>query len=128
MPLPRDQPPAQRVVGSVEQDEEDRALGGGSQAIAVDALQRRAGNDDVAAGRRRLAKCSPNRIEPRPAILVGERDAGGHFFNIGAWMEFVGIAEDDAEVGSQTLSDGGLPAPANAHDDDRQDCRGLWRL
>src|SRR4029453_3032755 len=58
-----------------------------------------------------------DRLQPGPAVRVGERDALAHLLGVLGGMEIVALLELAAERGSDEGRDRGLPGPGDAHDD-----------
>src|SRR5215470_14269828 len=78
------------------------------QAAAVAALQCRAGDQSGLTLGELLVDPLGNGIEPRPAVVVIERKATPHLFDIGGRMEAVGIAKGPAKQLCQPPTDRGL--------------------
>jgi hypothetical protein len=88
-----------------------------NQDIAISSFQRGTGNDAVPARSARLVDPGGNRVQPGPAILIGKRNAGVHFLDIGRRMKPVCIFEFPAKAQSEKRSDRRFPASRNAHHD-----------
>src|SRR6266571_2631716 len=92
--------------------------------VAIAALERRAGEHDVPAGAARFVDERGDGVEPRPAVLVGERDALVHLLDIGGRVEPIAVLEFPAEAPGQQRADGALAGARDAHDDEGGDARG----
>src|SRR6185503_15943763 len=57
-----------------------------------------------------------DRVQPRLAIRVRERDAATHLRDVLRRMERVPLREPPAQPRREERCDGGLPAPGDAHD------------
>ena len=88
-----------------------------NQDIAISSFQCGTGNDAVPARSARLVDPGGNRVQPGPAILIGQRNAGVHFVDIGRRMKPVCIFEFPAKAQSEKRSDRRFPASRNAHHD-----------
>ena len=89
-------------------------------------LQRGAREHGVAAARRGCAQRVDDAVEPRPAVVVGQRYAGGHFRDVRRRMKIVGIEERPAERLRQRRADRRLAGARHAHhDEDHARCDGM---
>jgi hypothetical protein len=59
---------------------------------------------------------SPDRLQPGPAIGIGERLPGGHLLDVGRRVEAVGIGVLPAEATGQHRAHGGLAAAGDPGD------------
>src|SRR5207302_10074824 len=98
-----------------------RASQASSNALPVRFLQRRARKHRVASVSGHRAHLGGETVEPRLAILVGERNARGHLGDTCRRMEIVGVEKLPAKPVRQRLADAGFATAANAHDDDDHD-------
>jgi hypothetical protein len=57
-------------------------------------------------------------VEKRNTVRIIERNAGGHFDNVGGRMQRVAFDEWPAEGMCQCLAERGLAAARDTHDDD----------
>ena len=89
-----------------------------AQQVAVDPAQGRAGDHRGLAAALLGRDPVADGLEPRPAVLVGERGAAAHLGDVGLGVEGVALGELPAEHGGQPLRDRRLPAPGDTHDDD----------
>jgi hypothetical protein len=113
---PGKQPPVKHVPADLK---EDHRRGGPSveQFGPVSAPERGAGDH------RRLPFSDPgvdplgDRAQPRPAVLVGERDALPHLGDVGFRVERVGVGEAPAQPPGEHRAHGGLTASGHAGDD-----------
>src|SRR4029079_543389 len=87
---------------SFEVDQPD-AASGADDAVAVGALQGRARDDALPAGSASLVDPPRDCLEPRPAVLVGERHTAAHLLDVLRRMEAIGIAEWPAQAGRPGL-------------------------
>src|SRR5262249_46752912 len=87
---------------------------------AVAPLEGGASDDAVATGRARLVDPARDRLEPRPPVLVGQRNAAVHFFDIGRGMEPVAVIELPPEFSRELVGDRGLARSGYAHDDEHR--------
>ena len=87
--------------------------------VAIGALQRRAGDHGVLAGLADPVDLVGDRLQPGPAILIGERMAGAHLVDIAFGMKPVAILEGPAQAFGQLFGDGALAGAGHAHDDQR---------
>ena len=53
----------------------------------------------------RRCSASPIAVEPRPAVIIGQRNAGRHLCDVGAGMQGVALDEGHAKLGRQGLAD-----------------------
>jgi hypothetical protein len=90
--------------------------------LAIAALQRRAREDHVARLRCHLAQPVDDAVEPRPAIVVGERDAGAHLLDVGGRMQVVRVDQRPAEGGRERRADRRLARSRHAHQHDDHGC------
>jgi hypothetical protein len=88
-----------------------------NQDIAISSFQCGTGNDAVPARSARSVDPGGNRVQPGPAILIGKRNAGVHFVDIGRRMKPVCIFEFPAKAQSEKRSDRRFPASRNTHHD-----------
>src|SRR4051812_4109371 len=95
-----------------------------AEHVAVPALQGRAGDDDVASCLLVLADPGGQAAQPRPAVVVVQRDPGPHLLDVGGRVEVVALGELPAQAVDEGGGDGRLAGAADAHDDDRG--RGRW--
>lgn len=56
-------------------------------------------------------------LQPRPAVLVGQRGAAAHLRDVGLGMQGVALGELPSEGGGQALRHRRLPTPGDTHDD-----------
>jgi hypothetical protein len=93
-------------------------------AIAITLLERGAREDHVARPRVRGTHDVDDAIEPRRAIVVGQRNARAHLLDVGGRMQVVRIDQRPAEPRGERGPDGRLAAAGNAHqhDDHRSSC------
>src|SRR5262245_8868292 len=75
-----------------EVDETDIATRA-DQHVTVPALERRARDDAMSAAAPNLVDPAGDRVQPRPTVLVGERDALVHFLDVGGRVKPVAILE-----------------------------------
>jgi CheY-like chemotaxis protein len=66
---------------------------------------------------RRIPQNRGERVEPWPAVGIGERRASPHLSDVGRRMKVVGVEEGPAESSRQPLADLRLAGAAHAHDD-----------
>ena len=81
---------------------------GCGEPFAVTLLQRGAGQHRILIFRGTAQEFRMDGSQPRLAVLVGERDAVLHLFNILRRVKIVGIQKWPAQALSEQLSDGGL--------------------
>src|SRR6478609_9075998 len=65
----------EQLFGSLQINEEQISAGGTPQALAISALERRAGDDDALLARKRGPHRLPDQIQPGHPILIGQRNA-----------------------------------------------------
>src|SRR4051794_9586804 len=89
-----------------------------AEHVAVGPLQCGAGDD----GRRTFVVLDRDqlrdRLEPRPAVLVGQRDALLHLLDVLAGVQGVALDELAVQLVGQLFADGGLPGPRDPHHHD----------
>src|SRR6185369_16937474 len=102
---------------TVEEDEAD-ARRRGPDAVAIGALQRRARHHDARRRAGDVGKLGADAIEPRPAVVVGERDAAPHAADARRQMERVAVDEAQRERSGDRRSDRRLARSRDPHDDD----------
>ena len=85
--------------------------------MLIRVFQRRAGQDDVFAALVGLDDAVPQRVEPRQAVRIGERDATVHLFDIGGRMEIVGVDEGPAELAGKDLTHRRFAGARDSHQD-----------
>src|ERR1700682_2358314 len=89
-----------------------------NEDIAIDVLERRAGDDPVTARIAGVVDPGGDGAQPRPAIRVGERLAVMHFFDVRLRMEPVAVFVDPVQAVGQHRRDRALAATGNAHHHD----------
>lgn len=57
-------------------------------------------------------------LQPGPAVCVGQRRAGGHFFDVGCGMKLVRVQESAIQARCEHFADGTLAGPGDAHHHD----------
>src|SRR5690606_30286471 len=87
--------------------------------IAIGALERGAGHDHARAVRAPAADLRGDGVQPRPPVLVGQRDAGAHFIDAALGMETVAILDDPSQPPAQRARDDAFARSRHAHDDQR---------
>ncbi|CAG6390601.1 hypothetical protein SCOCK_10070 [Actinacidiphila cocklensis] len=116
---PGDPPAGCRLTNRQMQEPDSRPRSAEHLAILVP--ERRARHDSPAAGRRHLPDPPGQVLQPGPAILLGQRPAGGHRGAVRRRMEIVRLQEGHLKPLGEKRPYGGLPAPRDAHDhDDRR--------
>src|SRR5438876_1135153 len=80
-------------------------------AASISFLQRRASQDGVFFS----SQDAVQRLEPRPAIRVVERDAGGHLRHVRGRVVAVGVDKAPAELEGERLADRGLAHARDPH-------------
>ena len=91
-----------------------------SSRLAVDALQRRAGDDAALARRRRRIQPGADRVQPGPAVLIGQRLAAAHLRDVaGGWKASASAKGAPSRRGEQA-ADGALAGAGDAHDQTRR--------
>jgi len=58
-------------------------------------------------------------VEPRLAVLLGQRDAGGHLPAVRLRVEVVRVVKGEPELVRDQLADRRLADAGDAHDDDQ---------
>ena len=89
------------------------------QDIAIGAFQRRAGDHDMAAGLADPVDLVGDRLQPRPAVFVGERMAGAHLGDVAGGMKPVAVLEGPAQAFGEVVGDGAFARAGHAHHDQR---------
>jgi hypothetical protein len=115
-------PVADQLGCRLDMGEPDRGVAVAEQ-VAVGALERRAGDDGVVPLRLVLADPGGQPAQPRPAVVVVERDARPHLLDVLRRVELVALGEVPAETGHELGGDGRLPGAGDAHDHDRRRAR-----
>ena len=87
------------------------------QNIAVAALERGAPDDAACRRGARLVDPGGNRAQPRPAVLIGQRNALPHLVDVRRRMKRIGVAELPLERSGEERSDSRFAASGNAHHD-----------
>ena len=80
------EPVGDQVLRAVEKDDAD-IVSSVHEDIAIGALQRRAGDHDMLAGLADPVDLVGNRLQPRPAVFIGQRMAGAHLGDIACGMK-----------------------------------------
>lgn len=75
------------------------------QNIAVAALERGAPDDAACPRGARLVDPGGNRAQPRPAVLIGQRNALPHLVDVRRRMKRIGVAELPLERSGEERSD-----------------------
>ena len=87
-----------------------------AQQVAVAALEGRAADHRA---RRVAREPRPDGLEPRAAVVVVERLAGGHLRDVRRGVEVVGVGERHPQALRDRGADGRLAGPGHAHDDEK---------
>src|SRR5258708_39417019 len=110
MTLARGEPARDQFLRAVEEDDAD-VITPMHEDVTVGAFQRRAGDDGTLAGLADAVDLVGNRLQPGPAVLVGQRMARAHFRDIaGGGKPVAGLAAP-AEACGPAVGAGAL-APA----------------
>src|SRR3981081_2415701 len=88
------------------EEEETDIWASADHNVSVAALARRAGDDPMSARGPRLVDPGCNRVQPRPAILIGQRNTLVHLFDIGGRVEPIAILEFPLQACGEKRSDG----------------------
>src|SRR5437016_3199324 len=56
-------------------------------------------------------------FQPRPSVLIRQRNALAHLLYVGSWMKIVGLIEAPVELLREQLADGGLSGPRYTEND-----------
>ena len=96
----------------------DKSPDGAKDDGAVSVPQRRAGEHAGLAVRAPRVDHGGDGVEPRPAVVVGERMPGTHFGDVGGGVQIVTLDESPALYASDQRGDGGFAGAGHAHDDD----------
>src|SRR4029077_15223942 len=118
MPLARLQPRFDQVEIALEVDKPHVISLIVRHQIAVAPLQRRAGNHAGRPCGAMLRDPGGDRLQPRPAIRVGQRLAATHFLDISLRMKAVRIPKGAIETRGNQLPDRRFAGTRYAHDDD----------
>ena len=118
MAFARGQPGGDQLLRAVEKDDAD-IVTSMHQNVAIGALQRGAGDHRVFAGLANPVDLVGNRLQPGPAILVGQGMAGAHLGDVAGGMKPVAILEGPAQAFGQLFADGALAGAGHAHHDQR---------
>src|SRR6476620_7276086 len=89
-----------------------------AEQVAVDAAQRRARDHRGDARVLLLAHPVADEAQPRPAVLVGERDTAVHLLDVGLGMERVTLGEQPVHAHGDALGHCRLARSGDAHADD----------
>jgi hypothetical protein len=117
VPLARADALLEQVAAALEVDEP--GVGSlGADRVAIGTAQRRAGDDEAGVGCRgqRLA----DEREPRPPVVVAQRDARGHLLDVADGVQRVCVDERNAENTRQQFAHGRLARTAHSHNDERR--------
>src|ERR1700719_3446777 len=97
MALSAGKPVGDQSLGSVEKDDAD-IVTPVHQQITIGAFQRRTGDHDMATVAGDPVDLVRNRLQPWPAILVGEGTARAHLGDIAGGVKPVAVLEGPAEL------------------------------
>ena len=109
--------PRDQLAVALEEHQPDIAAVA-DQDVAIDAAQRRAGDDAVTAGLPGRVDPGGDRAQPGPAILVGQRLAVMHLLDIRGRVEPVAVLVDPMQAVRQHRRDRALAGAGDAHDHD----------
>ena len=118
MPLAGGEPVRDQLLRAVEKDDAD-VVASMHEDVAIGALQRRAGDDGVLAGLADAVDLVGDRLQPGPAVFVGERMARAHLGDIGGRMKSVAVLVTPAQPRGEAFGDGALARAGYAHHDQR---------
>src|SRR5258708_39473379 len=105
MTLARGEPARDQFLRAVEEDDAD-VVTPMHEDVTVGAFQRRAGDDGTLAGLADAIDLVGNRLQPRPAVLVGQRMARAHFRDIAGGVEPVAVLATPAQARGPAGGDG----------------------
>src|SRR5689334_23192869 len=89
------------------------------EPVAIGALEGRAGDHPMLAAPPLMVDPGGDRIEPGPAVGIGERRAGAHLLDVLQRMKAVTVPEGPSEALGEALADRRLAAARHTHDDER---------
>ncbi len=118
MTFARGKPGGDQILCAVEKDNPD-IVTAMHENVAIGALQRRTSDHCPFTGFANPIDLVGNRLQPGPAILIGQRMAGAHLGHIGGGMKPVAILESPAQPFGQRFADGALAGAGYAHHDQR---------
>src|SRR6266404_8448638 len=118
MTLPLGKAACDQILRALEIDDAD-ILPSMHEDIAIGALKRGAGDHSVPAGLADPVDLIGDRLQPRPAIFVGQGLAGAHLGDIARGMKLVAILEAPAQSVGQFFPDSALARTGHAHRDKR---------
>jgi len=96
-------------------DEEDAPVRAGQQ-VPVGALEGGAGDDGPRPAVRLLAHPGAQRLQPRPAVLVGQGRSPAHLGDIDLGVEVVRLGDGPSQGVVEIDRGGGLPASGDPHE------------
>jgi len=109
---------ADQLLGAFEVDEQDGLAGLRRDVIPVASLQGRAGTDGDTLLFSSGVECLSERRQPRPAIVVGQRNAGVHLRFVGLGMVVIAVKKGGVQAPRDGLADHRLAARRHAHGND----------
>src|SRR5437016_2915059 len=90
--------------------------GSGSEQVAIAPLERRAGGDEADARALCFAQSGRDGQEPAFAVVVRERDPGGHAPHVVRRVQVITFDEFNVEFSREPRADEALAGARNAHD------------
>ena len=118
MPLSLREPLRDQLLGALEIDDADVAASM-HEDVAIGALQCGASDHGVPARLARLVDLVGDRLQPGPAVFVGQGMAGAHLGDIAGGMKLVAILEIPAQAFGKLVRDGALARAGHPHHDQR---------
>jgi hypothetical protein len=113
----------QQRMAAFQIDEIELAARFPAQQIAVGALQGGAGYDDPLPLGARGGNIAADARQPRPAVVIGERRAPGHFLHVFGRVQAIALDEGEPQALRQKIADRRFATAAHTHNNHRQ-----WRL
>jgi len=86
------------------------------QTVSIGLFQSGTGDDSVPCIFLGFSCKLRDRVKPRPAILINQRNALGHFGSIGRRVKIVAVAKGPTKLRRNGAADGGFAGSRHSHD------------